>query len=46
MYVLGVILVRIFAAFSRILCIQSECGKNADQNNSKYGHFLRSDTAR
>ena len=20
----------------------SECGKNADQNNSEYGHFLRS----
>ena len=26
----------------RSLRIQSECGKNADQNNSKYGHFLRS----
>ena len=23
-------------------CIQSECGKNVDQNNSEYGHFLRS----
>ena len=25
------------------LSIQSECGKNADQNNSEYGDFLRSD---
>ena len=25
------------------LRIQSECGKNTDQNNSAYGHFLRSD---
>ena len=24
------------------LRIQSECGKNADQNNSGYGYFLRS----
>ena len=24
------------------LRIQSECGKNADQNNSEYGFFLRS----
>ena len=31
------ILVLIFPAFSRT---QSECRKNADQNNSEYGHFL------
>ena len=51
MSVFGVILLRIFPAFSRI---QTECGeirsvfnqnagkweKNADQNNSEYGHFL------
>ena len=30
-----------FPAFG-LLCIQSECEKNADQNNSGYGHFLRS----
>ena len=24
------------------LCIQCECEKNVDQNNSEYGHFLRS----
>ena len=52
--VFGVILVRIFPALSRIrteygeirsissLRIQSECGKNEDQNNSEYGQFLRS----
>ena len=31
--------------FSHIFRIQSECGnceKNEDQNNSEYGHFLRS----
>ena len=47
--VLGVILVLIFPSFS---CIRTEygvfspnerkCGKNADQNNSKYGHNSRS----
>ena len=46
------ILVRIFPAFCRIrrdtpyLSVFSpnvrKCGKNADQNNSEYGHFLRS----
>ena len=36
--VFGVVLVRIFTAFSRI---QSECGKNADRNNSEYKLFLR-----
>ena len=30
-----------FEAFCH-LRIQSECGKNADQNNFKCGHFLRS----
>ena len=64
MSVFGVLLVRIFTAFSRIrteygeilriqseygeiLRIQSECRKmweNADQRNSEYGHFLRSET--
>ena len=39
--VFGVILVRIFPAFSRI----RKCGKNGDQNNSEYGHFLRSETS-
>ena len=43
----GVILVRIFPAFSRIRSVFSpnarKCGKNADQNKSEYGHFLRSD---
>ena len=55
MSVFGVILIRIFPAFSRIRteCGQirylslfspnaGKCGKNADQNNSEYGHFLRS----
>ena len=44
--VFGVILVRNFSAFSRIrteysvyLRIQTKCGKNADQNNSEYGHL-------
>ena len=40
------ILVRIFPAFSRIRIefgeILRKCGKNADQNNSEYEHFLRS----
>ena len=54
--VFGVILVRIFHAFSRIRSEYAEIrsispysvpmrenfGKNEDQNNSKYGHFLRS----
>ena len=50
MPVFVVILDRIFPAFS---CIRSEygeirslnagkCGKNADQNNGEYGHFLHS----
>ena len=50
MSVFVVIPVRIFPAFSRIRTeyweirsIQSECGENADRNNSEYGHFLRSD---
>ena len=34
----GVKRVRILVYFR----IQSECGKNANQNNSEYGHFLRS----
>ena len=38
-FVFAVILGRIFAAFSRIT---GKCIKNADQNNSEYGHFLRS----
>ena len=25
--------------YSVYLCIQSECWKNTDQNNSEYGHF-------
>ena len=58
MSIFGVILVRIFPAFSRIRTEYGEilrispysvrtagrCGKNADQNNSEYGHFLRSDS--
>ena len=48
--VFGVILVRIFPSFFRIraeyLSIFSpnteKCGKNADQNDFEYGHFLRS----
>ena len=50
MSVFGVILVRIFPAFSRIrteygyLSLFSlnagKCRKNADQNNSEYGHIL------
>ena len=53
MFVFGVILVRIFLAFSRIRTEYGEmlsvfssnegkCGKNADQNNSRYGNILRS----
>ena len=58
MSVFGVILIRIFPAFSRIRAEYGEitrteyisefspnvgkCGKNVDQNNSKYKHFLRS----
>ena len=53
MSVFGIILVRIFPAFSLIrteygkyLSVFSpnaeKCGKNTDQNNSEYGHFLRS----
>ena len=37
----GVILVRIFPAYSRIPNV-GKCVKNADQNKSEYGHFLRS----
>ena len=39
---------RIFPAFPRIRTEYifspnvGKCGKNADQNNSEYGHFLRS----
>ena len=58
MSIFGVILVRIFPAFSRIRTEYGEilrispysvrtagrCWKNADQNNSEYGHFLRSDS--
>ena len=42
--VCGFILVRIFPAFSRNLFSANagKCGKNADQNNCEYGHFLRS----
>ena len=53
MSLFGVILVRIFPAFSRIRTEYGEIRrispysvrmrKNEDQNNSKYGHFLRSD---
>ena len=50
----GVILVHIFLVFSRIRTKYGEylsvfspnegkCGKNVDQNNSHYGHFLRCD---
>ena len=47
--VFGVILVRLFPAFPLLWTEYGEifspnarkCGKNADQNNSKYGHFLR-----
>ena len=53
MSVFGVILVRIFLAFSRIRTSISpysvrmqenagKCGKNAEQKNFEYGHFLRS----
>ena len=55
MSVFGIILVRIFPAFSQIWTEYGEIlylsllspnagkyGKNADQNNSEYGHFLRS----
>ena len=42
----GVILVRIFPAFPRIRIEYSvqmwENAENVDQNNSEYGHFLRS----
>ena len=40
--VFGVILVRIFPEFSAFSPNSGKCGKNADQNNSEYGHFLRS----
>ena len=46
MFVVEVILVRIFPAFPRIRTLSPNvrrCGKNSDQNNSKYGHFLRSE---
>ena len=46
MSLFGVILVRIFPAFPRIRIEYSvqmrENGENEDQNNSEYGHFLRS----
>ena len=43
MSVFGVILVRLFALFSSIFSPNTgKCVKNADQNNSEYGHFLRS----
>ena len=40
MSVFGVILVHIFPTFSRIRPSAGKCGKNADQDNSEYGHFL------
>ena len=40
MYLFGVMLVHIFPAFSRIRSSARKCGKNADQDNSEYGHFL------
>ena len=53
MFVLGVIPVSIFTAFSRITeCLSlfnpnaGKCGKNADENNSEYEHFLHSDFVR
>ena len=49
MSIFGVVLVPIFTAFGLntekyfvSLRFQSKCGKNADHNNSKYGHILRS----
>ena len=46
MSLFGVILVRIFPAFPRIRIEYSvqmwENAENVDQNNSEYGHFLRS----
>ena len=49
--VLGVILVRIFPAFSRIRTSvfspnAGKCGKNAEQNCSEYGLLLRSHVSR
>ena len=52
MFVFGVILVRIFPTFSRIrteyeemlpysVRMRENAGKNADQNNFEYEHFLR-----
>ena len=32
-----------FSEYFSVICPNAEkCGKNADQNNSEYGHFLRS----
>ena len=48
MPVFGVILGHVFPAFSRIWTEyvfnpnSGKCGKNTDQSNSEYGHFLRS----
>ena len=44
--VLGVILVRIFLHSEKVtpyLSVLSPNTENADQNNSEYGHFLRSE---
>ena len=46
--VFGVILVPIFPTFFLIQTEYEEiveCGKNADQNNSEYRHFLRSENS-
>ena len=40
--VFGVILVRIFPEFPAFSPNSGKYGKNADQNNSEYGHFLHS----
>ena len=46
MFVVEVVLVRIFPAFPRIRTLSPNarrCGKNSNQNNSKYGQFLCSE---
>ena len=43
MYVLGVILVRIFPHSDWISPYSVRMRENTDQNNSEYGYFLRSD---
>ena len=43
-YIFSSVAIVSFSYYSVNLRIQSKCGKNADQKNYEYGHFLRSNS--